>query len=99
MVRILSVLMNFYSHESCGQCTPCREGTGWMAKIVRRIEEGKGKEGDVELLVDVATNITGRTVCPLSEAAAMPVQSFVKKFREEFDQHIRDRKCPSGNKF
>jgi NADH-quinone oxidoreductase subunit F len=70
-----------------------------MAMIVKRIEEGKGREGDVELLGDVAKNIMGRTVCPLSEAAGMPVQSFLKKFRHEFDQHIRDRKCPSGNQF
>ncbi len=99
MVRALSVLMNFYSHESCGQCTPCREGTGWLARIVRRIEQGKGAEGDVELILDVCDNMMGRTICPLSEAAAMPAQSFIWKFREEFDRHIMDRKCPYGNKF
>ncbi len=99
MVRVLSVLMNFYSHESCGQCTPCREGTGWLAKIVRRIEEGQGKDGDVDLLLDICDNMMGRTICPLSEAAGMPVQSFIGKFREEFERHIRDRKCPYGNKF
>ncbi len=99
LVRALSVLMNFYSHESCGQCTPCREGTGWMARIMRRIEAGQGREGDVELLLDLCDNIMGRTICPLSDAAAMPVQSFIWKFREEFDQHIRDKKCPYGNKF
>ncbi|MDA8121724.1 MAG: NADH-quinone oxidoreductase subunit NuoF [Deltaproteobacteria bacterium] len=99
MVRALMVLMNFYSHESCGQCTPCREGTGWLAKIVRRIEEGKGLEGDVELILDVCDNMMGRTICPLSEAAVMPAQSFVWKFREEFDRHIKDQKCPYGNKF
>jgi NADH-quinone oxidoreductase subunit F len=99
MVRALMVLMNFYSHESCGQCTPCREGTGWLATIVRRIEAGKGLDGDVELILDVCDNMMGRTICPLSEAAVMPAQSFIWKFREEFDRHIADRKCPYGNKF
>ena len=99
MVRALSVLMRFYAHESCGQCTPCREGTGWLSKIVRRIEEGQGKEGDVELLLDVCDNMMGRTICPLADAAVMPAQSFIWKFREEFDRHIEDRKCPYGNKF
>ena len=99
MVRALSVLMRFYAHESCGQCTPCREGTGWLSKIVRRIEEGQGKEGDVELLLDVCDNMMGRTICPLADAAVMPAQSFTWKFREEFDRHIEDRKCPYGNKF
>ena len=99
MVRSLSVLMNFYAHESCGQCTPCREGTGWLAKIVGRIENGKGKEGDLELVLDVCDNMLGRTICPLADAAVMPAQSFIWKFREEFDRHIRDRKCPFGNRF
>jgi NADH-quinone oxidoreductase subunit F len=99
MVRALSVLMRFYAHESCGQCTPCREGTGWLSKIVRRIEEGQGKEGDVELLLDVCDNMMGRTICPLADAAVMPAQSFIWKFREEFDRHIEDQKCPYGNKF
>jgi len=99
MVRALSVLMRFYAHESCGQCTPCREGTGWLSKIVRRVEEGQGKEGDVELLLDVCDNMMGRTICPLADAAVMPAQSFIWKFREEFDRHIEDRKCPYGNKF
>jgi NADH-quinone oxidoreductase subunit F len=99
MVRALLVLMNFYAHESCGQCTPCREGTGWLAKIVGRIENGKGKEGDVELLLDVCDNMMGRTICPLADAAVMPAQSFIWKFREEFDRHLRDKKCPFGNRF
>ncbi len=99
MVRILGVLMNFYAHESCGQCTPCREGTGWFKTIVSRIENGKGKPGDIDLLLDLCDNMMGRTVCPLSEAAGMPVKSFLTKFRDEFEQHIRDQKCPYGNKF
>ncbi|HEY3489109.1 MAG TPA: NADH-quinone oxidoreductase subunit NuoF [Candidatus Deferrimicrobiaceae bacterium] len=99
MVRILNVLMNFYAHESCGQCTPCREGTGWFKTIVTRIENGKGKQGDIELLLDLCDNMMGRTICPLSEAASVPVKSFLAKFRDEFEQHIRDQKCPYGNKF
>ncbi|OGP33937.1 MAG: NADH oxidoreductase (quinone) subunit F [Deltaproteobacteria bacterium GWC2_65_14] len=99
MVRALSVLMNFYAHESCGQCTPCREGTGWLAKVVRRIENGEGQEGDVELILDLCDNMMGRTICPLADAAVMPAESFIWKFREEFDRHIREQKCPYGNRF
>ena len=99
MVRALSVLMNFYAHESCGQCTPCREGTGWLKKIVGRIEAGKGHEGDVELILDLCDNMMGRTICPLADAAAMPAQSFLWKFREEFDRHVAEQRCPFGNKF
>jgi len=99
MVRALSVLMNFYAHESCGQCTPCREGTGWLKKLVGRIEEGTGRPGDVELILDLCDNMMGRTICPLADAAAMPAQSFIWKFREEFDRHIQEKKCPFGNRF
>ena len=99
MVRSLQVLLNFYAHESCGQCTPCREGTGWLAKIVRRIEEGSGKPGDVELILDVCDNMMGRTICALADAAVLPAQSFIWKFRDEFDRHIAEKKCPFGNRF
>jgi NADH-quinone oxidoreductase subunit F len=99
MVRALSVLMNFYAHESCGQCTPCREGTGWLKKLVGRIEEGAGRPGDVELILDLCDNMMGRTICPLADAAVMPAQSFIWKFREEFDRHIAEGKCPFGNRF
>jgi NADH-quinone oxidoreductase subunit F len=99
MVRALLVLMKFYAHESCGQCTPCREGTGWLRRIVQRIEDGKGRRGDVELILDLCDNMMGRTICALADAAAMPAQSFVWKFREEFDTHIAGGKCPSGNRF
>src|SRR5512145_315598 len=99
LVRALSVLMNFYAHESCGQCTPCREGTGWLAKIMGRIENGQGREGDLELVLDVCDNMMGRTICPLADAAVMPAQSFIWKFREEFDRHILEKKCPFGNRF
>jgi NADH-quinone oxidoreductase subunit F len=99
MVRALLVLMNFYAHESCGQCTPCREGTGWLARIMRRIEEGNGRHGDIELILDVCDNMMGRTICALADAAVMPAQSFIWKFREEFDRHIHEKKCPFGNRF
>jgi len=99
MVRALSVLMNFYAHESCGQCTPCREGTGWLKKLVGRIEAGEGRQGDVELILDLCDNMGGRTICALADAAVMPAQSFIWKFREEFDRHIGEQKCPYGNRF
>jgi NADH-quinone oxidoreductase subunit F len=99
MVRALSVLMNFYAHESCGQCTPCREGCGWLARVMKRIENGEGRDGDVELILDVCENMLGRTICPLADAAVMPAQSFIWKFREEFDSHIWEKKCPYGNRF
>jgi NADH-quinone oxidoreductase subunit F len=99
MVRTLSVLMNFYAHESCGQCTPCREGTGWLKRIVGKIEAGKGREGDIELILDLCDNMMGRTICALADAAVLPAQSFIWKFREEFDRHIGEQKCPYGNRF
>jgi NADH-quinone oxidoreductase subunit F len=93
MVRALARLSHFYFEESCGQCTPCREGTGWLSRVVHRIEHGKGRPEDLELLDDVASRIGGRTICALGDAAAMPVQSFVKNFREEFEYHIEHKKC------
>lgn len=93
MVKVLSRLSHFYFEESCGQCTPCREGTGWLSRIVHRIEHGKGRPEDLEQLLGVAGKISGHTICALGEAAAMPVQSFVKQFREEFEYHIEHKKC------
>ena len=92
MVDMLGVLMHFYHHESCGQCTPCREGTGWLNKIVHSILEGKGRLQDIDLLVKVADNMKGRTICALSDAAALPVISFVTKFRDEFEYYVREGK-------
>jgi NADH-quinone oxidoreductase subunit F len=99
MVRALCTLLDFYAHESCGQCTPCREGCGWLARIVRRIENGEGRDGDVELVLDLCDNMLGRTICALADAAVMPAESFIWKFREEFDLHIREKKCQYGNRF
>jgi NADH-quinone oxidoreductase subunit F len=78
----------FYHHESCGQCSPCREGTGWMEKVLHRIEHGHGNLRDIDLLVDVARQIEGRTICPLGDAAAWPVASAIRHFRDEFEWHI-----------
>jgi len=96
MVRALERLSHFYYEESCGQCTPCREGTGWLARVLHRIEHGQGQESDLELLDDVAGRIGGRTICALGDAAAMPVQSFIKHFRSEFEYHIEHGKCLVG---
>lgn len=93
MVGALARLSHFYYEESCGQCTPCREGTGWLAKVMHRIEHGQGKQEDLELLNDVAHRIGGRTICALGDAAAMPVMSFLKHFRDEFQYHIDHKKC------
>jgi NADH-quinone oxidoreductase subunit F len=93
MVRSLLRLSYFYYEESCGQCTPCREGTGWLYRVVERIEHGKGRQEDLDLLLDVSDNIAGRTICALGDAAALPVKSFIKHFRDEFQYHIDHKKC------
>ena len=88
MVKVLGNLAHFYAHESCGQCTPCREGTGWLARVLHRIEHGQGRPEDLALLDSVAGRIGGRTICALGDAAAMPVQSFLKHYRHEFEHLI-----------
>jgi len=93
MVKLLARISHFYFEESCGQCTPCREGTGWLSRVIHRIEHGQGKPGDLDLLVDVSNKIEGHTICALGDAAAMPVSSFIKHFREEFQYHIDHKKC------
>ncbi|UCV10754.1 NADH-quinone oxidoreductase subunit NuoF [Dechloromonas denitrificans] len=93
MVKALERLSFFYYEESCGQCTPCREGTAWMYKIIHRIENGLGKPEDLDLLGSVLGNISGRTICALGDAAAFPVQSFLKHFRSEFEYHIEHKSC------
>jgi NADH-quinone oxidoreductase subunit F len=93
MVRSLLRLSYFYYEESCGQCTPCREGTGWLWRVVDRIENGEGRQEDLDLLTSVSDNIMGRTICALGDAAAMPVKSFVKHFRSEFQHHIDHKRC------
>ncbi|MPS28476.1 NADH-quinone oxidoreductase subunit NuoF [Pigmentiphaga sp.] len=93
MVKSLLRLSYFYFEESCGQCTPCREGTGWLYRVVHRIESGKGRPEDLDLLDSVAGNIMGRTICALGDAAAMPVRSFLKHYRDEFMYHIEHKHC------
>jgi len=93
MVKVLDRISYFYFEESCGQCTPCREGTGWMHRVVHRIENGQGRPEDLDLLDDVANKIMGRTICALGDAAALPVASFVRHFRDEFQYHIDHKKC------
>jgi len=96
MVKVLDRMSYFYYEESCGQCTPCREGTGWMHRVIHRIEHGQGKAEDLELLDDVAAKIQGRTICALGDAAAMPVAGFLKHYRDEFQYHIDHKTCMVG---
>ncbi|MBR7800200.1 NADH-quinone oxidoreductase subunit NuoF [Undibacterium fentianense] len=93
MVKSLLRLSYFYFEESCGQCTPCREGTGWLYRMVHRIENGQGRPEDLDMLNAVADGIQGRTICALGDAAAMPVRAFIKNFREEFEYHIEHKHC------
>ncbi len=93
MVKSLQRLSYFYMHESCGQCTPCREGTGWLYRVVDRIENGQGRAEDMDLLDNVAESIMGRTICALGDAAAMPVRAMLKHFRPEFEYHVAHKTC------
>ncbi len=93
MVKALERLAYFYHEESCGQCTPCREGTGWLYQIIHRIENGQGRPGDLELLDSIGNQMAGRTICALADAAVFPVRSFTQHFRHEFEYHIEHKKC------
>jgi NADH-quinone oxidoreductase subunit F len=97
MVRALARISKFYAEESCGQCTPCREGTPWMEGVVEKIEHGHATAADLAKLEQMANNVMGNTICALGDAAAMPVLSFVKKFRDEFVAHVEARRCPYGD--
>jgi NADH-quinone oxidoreductase subunit F len=88
LIKVIARISKFYYHESCGQCTPCREGTGWLWKILKRFELGHAKSEDVDLLMDIADNIEGNTICALGDAAAWPVQSMIRRFRDEFEKRI-----------
>jgi NADH-quinone oxidoreductase subunit F len=96
MVRSLLRLSYFYHEESCGQCTPCREGTGWLWRVVNRIEHGEGRKEDLDLLNSVAENIMGRTICALGDAAAMPVRGMLKHYWDEFAYHVEHKHCMVG---
>jgi len=97
LIRVCKRAMKFFEHESCGKCTPCREGTGWMRNILERIEGGQGRSGDVELLQEVASSIAGKTFCPLGDGAASVVINFIKHFGAEFEHHISKKTCVSAN--
>ncbi|MGH8279542.1 MAG: NADH-quinone oxidoreductase subunit NuoF [Gammaproteobacteria bacterium] len=96
MVRALEVISRFFYSESCGQCTPCREGTGWMHRVIARIEHGQGQQKDLDMVVDVSKHIEGHTICAFGEAASWPVQGFLRHFRDEFQYHIDHGCCLVG---
>ncbi len=93
IVRAAYIISRFYQHESCGQCTPCRQGTLWMDRILHRIEHGRGRSEDLDLLLDICDNIEGNTICPLGDAAVPSVRTSIKLFREEYEYHIKHKKC------
>jgi NADH-quinone oxidoreductase subunit F len=90
-VKLLHTLTRFYAHESCGQCTPCREGTGYANRVLTRVVKGEGEPGDVDLVYDLADNFEWTTICPLATADAWPIKSFIPKFREQFDKYLEGR--------
>ncbi len=96
IVKAIRRLSQFYRHESCGQCSPCREGTGWLSKIMDRLEKGQGVPGDIDLMLDICDNIQGKTICALGDAAAMPVRGAIQAFREEFEYHVEHGRCMVG---
>lgn len=100
IVKVLKRIAHFYYHESCGQCTPCREGCGWMLRILDRIDKGSGRQEDLDLLIDVANNIEGNTICAFGDAAAWPVKFTIKKFREDFERRVQSNinQLPALNK-
>ncbi len=97
LVKVCYRILKFLEHESCGKCTPCREGTGWLRSILGRIENGEGAEGDIDLLLSVSGNMAGKTFCPLGDGAASVTQNFIKHFRNEFEEHIKRAKCVMRN--
>jgi NADH-quinone oxidoreductase subunit F len=99
MVRAGCIITWFFRDESCGQCTQCREGTGWLHKIFQRIERGEGRDDDLAVLEDVAAKMEGQTICAFSDAAAWPVQGLLRHFRSDFELHLRERKCPFERSF
>lgn len=99
IVWVIMKLIHFFRHESCGKCTPCREGTGWLEQIIKRIEHGQGQPGDIEKIENVCGNILGRTICPLGDAAVMPIQSAIKHWRDEWQHHIDHKQCLVNTNF
>ena len=95
MFEALQAASKFFAHESCGQCSPCREGTGWVYRILNRMAEGQGRLQDLDDLLAIARDMEGKTICVFADAAAWPVQSYITKFREEFEAHIRSGTHPA----
>jgi NADH-quinone oxidoreductase subunit F len=93
MVKALLRITKFYAHESCGQCTPCREGTTWLKKTLQRVYDGDASQADLDQMLGIAFNMMGTTICPLADAAAMPVRSYIQKFRHEFEYHVQHKCC------
>jgi NADH-quinone oxidoreductase subunit F len=96
IVQSTYIIAQFFHDESCGQCSPCREGTGWVEKILHRVEHGEGRPGDIDLMLRMGENIFGRTICPLGDASVWPTESAINKFRDEFEYHIREKSCLPG---
>jgi NADH-quinone oxidoreductase subunit F len=94
MVDATRRLLRFYAHESCGKCTPCREGTWWVVRVLDRIENGYGRESDLPLLQDIGDNMLFKAFCALADGAVSPISSTLKFFRDEYEAHIRERRCP-----
>jgi NADH-quinone oxidoreductase subunit F len=94
IVRAAALMIEFFRHESCGKCTPCREGTSWLFKVLTRIEAGHGKESDLELLLSVSGEIAGKVLCALGDFATSPVVATVNQYREEYQRHIDEKGCP-----
>jgi NADH-quinone oxidoreductase subunit F len=96
IVAVCARIMRFYAHESCGQCTPCREGTGWLARVCTRLAVGNGQPGDLDLLSSIAYGIAGNTICPLGEAAAWPMLGFLTKYRADFEARLHSSRPASA---
>jgi NADH-quinone oxidoreductase subunit F len=94
IVRAAALMEEFFRHESCGKCTPCREGTSWLLKILSRIEAGRGVPGDLDLLLSLSTEISGKVLCALGDFATSPIVATVKQYRAEYERHINDGACP-----
>jgi NADH-quinone oxidoreductase subunit F len=94
MLRVATRIAKFFNHESCGQCTPCREGTNWMELILHKLELGRGTRRELDLLANICDRIQGNSLCALGDAAVGPVKSLVETYRDEIEQHVRERRCP-----
>jgi NADH-quinone oxidoreductase subunit F len=90
MVSVCWRILHFFADESCGQCTPCREGTGWLCSVVKRVDKSQGRPGDVDLIASISDGIAGNTICALGDAAAWPTLAFLTKFRDEFEAKVRN---------